>query len=107
MTHPGITEKGDLCAHGRSLRERIDHFAPDDLPPQRRHRLVLDLSFDDIDDLPGLLDTIARDVARSMMASTSGSPSHGWHWELITRKDVTAVSFQRELAAWMDARHGR
>lgn len=110
--HPGIVQHGHHLANGCSLVERIDAGRPEgfDAPPQRRWRLVLDLGGDDIADLRQALDEIDRALhgrqigsGALLLGSTSGSPTQGYHWELIER-DVDHETFIAELMAWRERR---
>ena len=102
--HPGIQEKADLLAHGRSLLERIDAFAPDNPPPQRRYRIIVDLPADTLDDVADVFDSIDEALRRNTVGGTSGGVSSGFHWEVAKRDDTNHDSWWAELQAWRASR---
>jgi hypothetical protein len=61
--------------------------------------LDLDAGFDDLDALQAIFDHSSERTERRAKGGTSGSPDHGYHWELITR-DVDHDTFIAELKAW-------
>lgn len=85
------------------LTERLDALrSQEDPPPRRRHRLVLDLHADTLDDLSSALTNIDLAIRSrpDLIASTGGGTNSGVHWELTTDEAVTHDTYLAELTAW-------
>ena len=75
--------------------------------PHRRMRLVLDLEADDLDGLARSLGFIADDIereGRTVREVTEGGSTAGFHLVIGEDPEVSAESFQADLAEWSAAR---
>lgn len=74
-------------------------------PPNRRLRLELDLSADDLDEMAGALRRLANDIDAGELDEetheiTSGGYATGYHLKLTCDPDQTGDRFREQLHEW-------
>lgn len=91
-----------MSATARPLTSRVDSTALHPELPQRRHRLVLDLHSDTIEDLCRALSSLAFDIEHDgLTVRTSGSYSGGYQAELTDYGPTfTHERYMAELDEW-------
>jgi len=89
------------------LTDRIDRSSVnvDDPGPKRRHRLVIDIGADDLEELACALGEIHFRVCeavegRELTMVTSGGVTTGWHLEHTFDEDMTHDKYFEAVDAW-------
>lgn len=80
--------------------------------PHRKHRMVLKLEADSIDDLSGALTQLALDLDMDDMRGrdwtervdrASGGPSSGYQLDMVTDPNMDHDTYIQLLNAWLDS----